>query len=287
VVAASEGIVVGYDGSPSADQALRWAAWEALERRAALTVCVAWAPEYLAMLDEASAYDLAERKANEILAPGVAYARSVLGPGAVRPMLAGGSAVSVLCELSVTADMVVVGPRGQGGVTGLPLGSVAAEVAAYGRGAVVMIRGQWKIADHPPGPVVVGVDESSESRRVTEFAFSEAQLHKAPLLAVCAVADSPEILGGARALEAEFSQAMTLREKEHPNLIVQRQIAQASPRTALLAAATGAQMLVVGCRGRGGIQGMKLGSVAQAMLQYAPCPVAVIHPAGDVDATGR
>lgn len=31
---------------------------------------------------------------------------------------------------------------------------------------------------------------------------------------------------------------------------------------------------------------MKLGSVAQAMLEYAPCPVAVIHPAGDVDPIG-
>jgi hypothetical protein len=34
----------------------------------------------------------------------------------------------------------------------------------------------------------------------------------------------------------------------------------------------------VGCRGRGGVHGMSLGSVAQAPLHYAPCPVAVIRP---------
>lgn len=283
MVETRDGIVAGYDGSPSAGQALRWAVWEARERRTVLTLCLAWAPEYLAMLREASAYDLAEREGNEILAPGAEYARSVLGPEAVRAILARGSAARVLCERSVTAEMVVVGSRGQGGVAGLLLGSVACEVAAYGHGPVVMIRGQWKIADHPPGPVVVGIDESPQSRATIEFAFSEAQLHRAPLLAVCAVMDSPDTLGGAREMEAEFSQAMARREKEHPNVVVQRQIAQASPRTALLSAATGAQMLVVGCRGREGVPGMKLGSVAQAMLQYAPCPVAVIHPAGNRD----
>jgi nucleotide-binding universal stress UspA family protein len=67
-------------------------------------------------------------------------------------------------------------------------------------------------------------------------------------------------------------------EKEHPDVTVLRQVAQGSPRDALLAAAHEAQLLVVGCRGRGGVRGMNLGSVAQALLHYAPCPVAVIHP---------
>ena len=198
-------------------------------------------------------------------------------------MLARGSAARVLCECSGWAEMVVVGSRGHGGVAGQRLGSVASDVAAYGHGPMVMIRGQWTVADHPPGPVVVGVDESLGSRAAIRFAFAEAELHGAPLLAVCAVADSPDVLGGAREMEAEFSKAVARWEKEHPHVTVQRQIAQASPRTALLTAATGAQLLVVGCRGREGIPGMKLGSVAQAMLHYAPCPVAVTHPADSVE----
>ena len=79
-------------------------------------------------------------------------------------------------------------------------------------------------------------------------------------------------------MEADFSHAMTVWEKEHPDVTVRRQVAQGSPRTALLDAAAQARLVVVGCRGRGGVPGMNLGSVAQAMLHYAPCPVGIIHP---------
>ena len=58
----SDGIVAGYDGSPGAERALRWAVREAWERSTVLTVCLAWAPEYLTLLDEASVSDLAQRK---------------------------------------------------------------------------------------------------------------------------------------------------------------------------------------------------------------------------------
>jgi len=51
-----------------------------------------------------------------------------------------------------------------------------------------------------------------------------------------------------------------------------------TPRSALLAAAAEAQLLVVGARGRGGFDEMSLGSIAHAVLQYAPCPVAVVRP---------
>ena len=60
-------------------------------------------------------------------------------------------------------------------------------------------------------------------------------------------------------------------------MAVQRQVTVQSPRAALLYAAQDAQLLVVGCRGRGGVHGMVLGSVSQALLFHAACPVAVIH----------
>ena len=56
-----------------------------------------------------------------------------------------------------------------------------------------------------------------------------------------------------------------------------RQVLAGTPRSALLAAAADAQMLVVGARGRDGLDEMSLGSIAQAVLHYAPCPVAVVH----------
>ncbi|HEX9541422.1 MAG TPA: universal stress protein [Streptosporangiaceae bacterium] len=66
-------------------------------------------------------------------------------------------------------------------------------------------------------------------------------------------------------------------EKGHPGIAIHQQVANGAPRSALLEAAQDAQMLVVGSRGRGGIRGMMLGSVSQAVLHHAPCPVSVVH----------
>lgn len=273
-----DGIVVGYDGSPDSDKALRWAADEAHARGTALLVCLAWAPDYLEVLDEASAYDAAQHRGEQILARGVQRAESVLGPGRARPLLVRGSAPRVLCEHSRTAGMVVVGSRGHSELTGLLLGSVSWQLASYGQGRVVVVRGQGRPANDGAGQIVVGVDGSEVASAAMTFAFEEAELHRVPLLAVCALADAPGSLGAGHRMEDDFAQLMTVREKEYPDVTVLRQVSVGSPRTALLTAAAGAQLVVVGARGRGGLSGMSLGSVAQAVLHYAPCPVAVIRP---------
>jgi nucleotide-binding universal stress UspA family protein len=83
---------------------------------------------------ESDLSDLARQHSQEILARGLPYAESVLGPGRVRAELAGGSAAHVLCERSRTADMVVVGCRGYSELPGLLLGSVAWQVAGHASG---------------------------------------------------------------------------------------------------------------------------------------------------------
>jgi nucleotide-binding universal stress UspA family protein len=263
-------IVAGYDGSPGSAEAVRWAAREARARGTALTVCLA-----LASGPMAPPADLARQHGAEILARGLPYAESVLGQGRVHPELADGPAAHALCERSRTAGMVVLGARGHGELPGLRLGSVSWQVAGHADGRVVIVRGRWRQANGPPGPVVAGVDGSPWSRAALTFAFEEAALHDVQLVAVCALADAPAMLGGAREIEEDFDQMMISQEKEHPEIAVVRQVTAGSPRSALLAAAAGAQMLVVGGRGRGGVEGMSLGSVAQAVVHHAPCPVGV------------
>jgi len=54
-------------------------------------------------------------------------------------------------------------------------------------------------------------------------------------------------------------------------------VVRAHPAQALLDAAAGADLLVVGCRGHGGFTGMLLGSTSQHVVAHAPCPVLVVH----------
>jgi len=274
----THGILLGYDGSPGSEQALRWALQEARWRGAVLTVCHAWAPGYGPGPPEGGAPDCAQRAADQILARALRFARTVISPATVRPLLAAGPPAQVLCGCSADADMVVVGARGQGGLTGLLLGSVGQQVSAHAHGRVVVVRGHWHpAAEYVPGPVAVGADGSAASRAAMGFAAEEAVLRGVPLVAVCALADTPGGLGGTGRMEEAVGQDIARWEKEHPEVIIRREVSPGQPRTALLAAARDAQLLVVGNRGRGGVTGMPLGSVSQAMLHHSSCPVAVVR----------
>jgi nucleotide-binding universal stress UspA family protein len=128
-----------------------------------------------------------------------------------------------------------------------------------------------------PGHVVVGIDGSAAAEQTLNFAGDEAALRRVPLTAVCALADAPGDLGSAGCIEEDFERSVILWEKDHPEVTVHRHVTVASPRSALLTAASDAQLLVVGCRGRGGLPRMVLGSVSQALLSHAPCPIAIVH----------
>ena len=128
-----------------------------------------------------------------------------------------------------------------------------------------------------PGPVVVGADGSPAAQAAIAFAFEEAALRDVPLVAVCALADAPGRLGEAHQVEEDFGHLMACEAKEHPDVTVVRQVLAGTPRAALLTALADAQMIVVGARGRGGLEGMRLGSVTLAVLHHAPCPVGVVH----------
>jgi nucleotide-binding universal stress UspA family protein len=175
--------------------------------------------------------------------------------------------------------MVVVGSRGHGELPGLRLGSVSWQVAGHASGRVVVVRGAWRPANRSPGPVVLGTDGSTAGQAAITFAFEEAALRDVPLVTVCALTDTAGRLGGSRQLEEDFDQLVSAEAKEHPEVNVVRHVLAGTPRAALLTASPGAQLLVVGARGRGGLEQMTLGSIAQAMLLYAPCPVAVVRQA--------
>jgi nucleotide-binding universal stress UspA family protein len=141
----------------------------------------------------------------------------------------------------------------------------------------------------PPedGPVVVGVDGSELSDAALTFAFETAAAHGVPLVAVHTWQDT-HMTGAWAALpgSVDWDWLQAEEEKRHtehlgawrekfPQVEVRAVVERARPEHALLAHAAGAQLLVVGSRGRGALAGLGLGSVSQSLLHHSECPVAV------------
>jgi len=140
-----------------------------------------------------------------------------------------------------------------------------------------------------PG-IIVGVDGSRHSRSALQWAVSEAVARHAPLTVLTvhqAVAGSwggtipyPDDTELIRKLREEVQQETDdvldeLDVASRPPLVTVRAVT-GLPAEQLLAAAAGADMLVVGARGGGGFKKLLLGSVSTHVTHHAPCPVVVI-----------
>ncbi len=136
-------IVVGVDGSESSQRALEWAAEEARLRRATLKVVHAWFDPFVPGYFVAPAvYEHAatEEVAQEVLEKAVASIPDGSPDLHVEPVLVHGQPEAVLLHDSETADMVVVGSRGRGGIAGAVLGSVSQRVVHHAECPVVIVR---------------------------------------------------------------------------------------------------------------------------------------------------
>jgi len=282
-------ILVGIDGSSSALAAARWAAREAVVRRAPIRLVYAfgWMPVHDAddpVQIVPDARDALRRTAEERLAAAAAQVGEVAPDVAVSQEVTTGMAAALLVSLSGEAQLAVVGHRGLGGFAGLVIGSVSAALAAHAACPVVVVRGPD--APRQDGPIVVGLDGSPQSEAALAFAVEAAVARRVPLRAVRAWLDPavPYVVTGPADWDEEVKRQQGLlseqlvgwREK-YPELRVEPVLVQDRPAHALAQSTGDAQLVVVGSRGRGGLTGMLLGSVSQAMLQHAECPVAVVR----------
>ncbi|MEU6268784.1 universal stress protein [Saccharopolyspora shandongensis] len=141
------------------------------------------------------------------------------------------------------------------------------------------------------GGVVVGVDSSASSLRALIVAAEEARRRGVPLHVVRAwsfrtaprPADCPPNVVPSmdefqQSVEADTERIVANKLGEHPDLPVHIHVVHSPSPQALLSASKGADLLVVGHRGRGGFAGLMLGSVAEQCVRHAACPVLVVRP---------
>jgi nucleotide-binding universal stress UspA family protein len=135
-------IVVGVDGSAGADDALRWAAGEALARQAPLEVVHVWGPLPTGRVAAPTSAVL-KVAAEELLAACTREALDLVGPEqgpvVVVPSLRHGDPADQLVEAADGAALLVVGSRGHGALADLVLGSVSGRCADRARCPVVIV----------------------------------------------------------------------------------------------------------------------------------------------------
>ena len=288
-------VVVGVDGSAGSDQAVLWAADLAARRQLTLHVVhglrLTTPPLGVTMVANGEAFETVMENGERILRDAAWLAHRVDETITVTTDMPTEPPVPLLTDLSRMVRMIVVGHTGDGGFTGMLVGSTAAAVVSHAHCPVLVIRGRFGPAGAPEdGSVVVGVDGSPVSEQAVATAFDEASGRGVPLVAVQAWSDDScggmyrtnRYLADWDAIEGDEQQVLAERlagwQEKYPDVEVRRELVRDRPRHTLLEWSAIAQLVVVGSRGRGGFLGMLLGSTSQALVQHAQCPVLVVRP---------
>lgn len=145
---------------------------------------------------------------------------------------------------------------------------------------------------HIDGGVVAGVDGSASSVRALHAAVEEALRRGATLHVVRAwsIRTAPRPADLPSSVIPSMDQFQETVAEDTRRLVAgelgeQRgahayiHAVHSPPPQALLHTSKGADLLVVGHRGRGGFAGLLLGSVAEQCVRHAACPVLVVRPA--------
>ena len=285
-------VLVGVDGSESASRAVRWAADEARRRAVPLRLvnAVSWLVEQDRLMEapgEEHFRGILLDAAHGVLAEAAAAAATVAPGIEVEQQVVFGRPAPVLAGEAEHAQLLVIGDRGLGGVSGLLVGSVAVAMAAHGACPVVVVRGTVPDPGAPQRPIVVGVDGSPTSEAAIAFAYEAAAARRAPLIAVHTWQELPVDPAMGPMLDwdvIETQEREVLAERlagwsgKYPQVRTERLVVCGRAAHVLREQSTRAQLVVVGSRGRGGFAGMLLGSVSQALLHRSGCPVAVVRP---------
>jgi len=285
-------ILAATDLGPVGDAAIRVAQARAAESGATLAICHV-------LTDKPPDAEQGERRIAEVEQELRTMLAATLGEFArdVQVFVPSGDAAKQIhdCAEAWNADLVVIGrPENPGGILArLFRPKVVEKVVRYAPCAVLVTR-------RTPGTrrIVVGTDFHDPDQHVLAAAAAEQArtggaayaIHCVPPAATLPIGDPAVGIVPPTAWE-EIDAAMVDRIEQScraAGLVASAHIVHESAAAGLVQAAKelSADLLVVGTHGRGGLARLALGSVAQNVVDDAPCPVLVIHlPSTDRAAT--
>ncbi|MEV5955353.1 universal stress protein [Streptomyces sp. NPDC051987] len=291
-------ITVGVDGSPESRAAADWAAREARLRALPLKLLHVFPPapgNRATWSGTETEHDPARRD------PAAAAAELRAGHPEVEVIIdrVTGDPAVALAEAADAAELLVLGSRGLGGLSGFLVGSVSLNVVARATRPVVLVRAGEQAdaerrtapADGPPTvapfqPVVVGLDTGDADDTLLEFAFDAAARRHAVLRAVHGWTEPPGDFRRFHGVELHASlarqQATALTDalrpwrRKFPGVDVIEASRCGGAAQVLVNASRDASLAVVGRRVRTSPLGTHIGHVAHAVLHHVAAPVAVI-----------
>jgi nucleotide-binding universal stress UspA family protein len=267
-----ETIVLGFDGSEASTVALDWVA----ERAAGRPTHVEIVKIGGTLLQDDDGRDIglveAERRVRDRAPDAEIESHRLVG-----------KMPDALLDRARGADLVVVGARRGRAIWSTPRW-MPLRVASRSRTPVAVVPDDW---DPTTGRVVVGLDDDDSSGAAVVFAAREAAHAQTPLALVHTwTMPHPQMEGSvallASPIEARAVQRRILRDAAaraqaaHPDLVIEQILEQSNPASALLRAAHGASLLVLGTHHRGPLTGAVLGSIGHDVLSQCRTPVCVV-----------
>ncbi|WP_194916400.1 universal stress protein [Catenulispora rubra] len=284
-------VVVGYDQTPHSEVALEQAAREAATRGATLNVVTAFrrpdASGSAPSPQDTDPEDTARKTAGAVAQHGVDRVRERHPQVQATPYALVGPAGKIIAQAAHSADLLVLGSRGQGGFTGLQVGSTSMRALADACCPVLVVRGEPDVTHER---IVAAVDIDDYCEPVLDFAFAEAS-RRGVRITVIHVWDEPWIVSYGqqdpgitddialieRERDDRLSALIQSVQRRYPEVQSFHEVAAGSAGRLLVEAAERADLIVTGARRHGeGRHGMQIGPVTQTLLHYAACPIAVV-----------
>jgi nucleotide-binding universal stress UspA family protein len=278
---AKEVVLVATDMGESADEAVREAHEWASRAGAELVACFviprtirdesAFPPAYS---DDSVALLELERRAAQVVRDRVS-ALTRRAEREFKVLVDGGRTDLAIVRVAdeVKASLVVVGNRRSSELDRLLLGSISERVVRYASCSVLVARSHRRTDQ-----ILAAIDMSDAALRVVADAARIAARKKASL-SVLYCRDPPEAESSSSKRKgrrigtrmAERIRELLAREK----LRGQLEVLDGDPREAIVrrAGQIGAELIVVGTRGRSGLARIMAGSVAETVARTANCPV--------------